>query len=174
MTVPVGGVRYRLIKDNLESMLRTALDDLDWFNTARKHKPVTLTGEPINPGVELQPNIISISTEDMETTEWEMGSGLEEHRWDIYLDVFAESNAIGLHLAGDLQDILKGKMPSIGRERPTLPVLDLRQTTPTQIFVCQLENIKLARVRNWTDPWNEHWWALLVEVVDYYDSEGDE
>lgn len=174
MTVPVGGVRYRLIKDNLETMLRAALDDLDWFNIARKHKPVTLTGEPINPGVELQPNIISISTEDMATTEWEMGSGLEEHRWDIYLDVFAESNAVGLHLAGDLQDILKGKMPSIGRERPILSVVDMRLTTPAEIFVCQLENVQMARVRNWTDPWNEHWWALLVEVVDYYDSEGDD
>jgi hypothetical protein len=173
MTTPVGGIRYRLIKDNLEMMLRDSLDSIGWFNSGRKHAPVSIIGESVNPHVEIKPNIISISTENMETTEWEMGSGLEEHRWDVYLDIFAESNAMGLHLAGDIQDVLKGKMPSIDRDRPILDVFDIRMATPVKIFTCQLENVQMARVRNWTDPWNEHWWALLVEVVDYYDSESD-
>ena len=70
MTTPVGGIRYRLIKDNLEMMLRDSLDSIGWFNSGRKHAPVSIIGESVNPHVEIKPNIISISTENMETTEW--------------------------------------------------------------------------------------------------------
>lgn len=170
----VGGLRRRMIKHSLEVEVREALDALGWFDTVKGRKPVSFVGDPINPHVELEPNLISMSTEDLESTEWEMGSGLEEYRWDVYFDVFAQSNSVGLHIAGDLQDLLKGKMPSIDRGRPTLQVKDWRMATPAVIFTCQLENVDMQRVRNWDQPWNEFWYALVVQVVDYYDSEGDD
>src|SRR5690606_2572823 len=122
---------------------------------------------------EIKPNKVSVSAEDMLSEEWEMGSSMEEHRWDFYVDIFAENDAIGLHLAGDVQDLVKGMMPDIGRSRPHLEVLDLRQATPSRLFFCQLEGVQLAKVRHWGHPWTQHWYTVLVEVVDYYSAGGD-
>ena len=38
----VGGLRVRLIRDNILAMLEQGLTDLGWFDEGRKHKPVTL------------------------------------------------------------------------------------------------------------------------------------
>lgn len=168
-----GGMRFRLIRDNFENMLRSSLDDLGWFDSARNHAPVTLVSSPLDFDSELQPNLIGISPEDMIGTELELGSNLEELKWDFYIDIFAESDAVGLHLVGDIQDILKGKMNSIGRTRPSFSVLDLAASSPSHLFYCHLENIEFSRQRNYGKRHMQYWWTLYVAVIDTYYDEGE-
>ena len=173
MSTPGGGSRFRLIAQNFEDMLRTSLDSLGWFDPGRDHSAVRLISESINPAEEIVPNLIGISPEHVSSQEIECGTNLEELRWEFYIDIFAESFALGLHLAGDIQDICKGKLPSIGRQRPDFSVLSLNASTPTHLFYCQLENVQFQRQKDISKAQNRYWWTVLVEVIDTYYDESD-
>lgn len=167
----VGGLRRRMIKDNLFYMIQSAMDDLDWFNPSSglADQSVELLPEAISNLTEITPNKVVISAEELMTREWEMGSNLDEYRWDIYIDVFAEDESTGLHLSGDIYDIIKGKMASIGRTGPSLDVYDLREDDPqTLLFTCDLQGVEVGRVREWSREFNQFWWVIGFTVVDYY------
>jgi hypothetical protein len=123
----VGGLRRRLIKDNLYNMVYDSLDGLGWFNTSLNTMPLELIPEQLDAAVEIKPNKVSISAEELIADEIEMGSNLDEYKWDIYFDIFAEDESIGIHLTGDIYDILRGKMASLGRTGSFLEVYDLRE-----------------------------------------------
>ena len=57
----------------------------------------------------IQLNTIAISDEEITTSDVELGSVLAEHRLLFYIDIYAESKAIGRHLSGDIKDILEGQ-----------------------------------------------------------------
>lgn len=172
MTNYVGGLRLRLIKDSLYYMLNSSMDQLGWFNSGLTTKPVILTPEQLDTSVEIKPNIVGISSENMIQQDIELGSNLAENTWDIYIDVLAEDEAVGIHLAGDIYDILRGKISSIGRTKPRLEVYDLYPNNNDIIFNCQFENVILHRVRDWSKPANKYWWVIGVEIIDtYYDDQ---
>lgn len=173
MTIYAGGRRSRLIRESFTRMLYDALDELDWFNPAAQHKPVTFTFDPVDYQVELVPNVIAIGDDDYDTDEWEIGSQMAEHRWIVYIDVYAENSAVGIHLSHDIKAILDGRFPSVGRSDPSFPVYDWSMATPPQIFVAQLENITLNRGRAFNRPWERFWYMLSMEIVDYYGTEDD-
>jgi hypothetical protein len=170
----VGGLRRRIIKDNFYNMLYDSLSDLGWFNgslTLSKF-PVTLVAEQIDPQTEIKPNKIGISTEDLRSWNIEMGSNLEEYKWSIYIDIFAEDESTGIHLSGDIYDVISGKMESIGRTGPTLDVYDYMTDGEPYLFTCQLENIQMERVREWDKQFNKYWWVIGFELSDTYFGEG--
>ena len=163
----VGGKRLRLIKDNFEAMLHDSLETLGWFDNDRRHQPVQLVAEKIDPQVEIKPNTIGIEVDDIRHREIELGSNLSENRWSIYVDIFAESESVGLHLTGDIYDILRGKFDqSIGRT-DIFTVYDLTQATPSSLFYCEIEDIDVSRVSAWNRPHTKYWWTILFEIVDY-------
>lgn len=174
MSTYAGGMRFRLIQDNFENMVRGALDTLGWFDAGRSHKPVTLISQAVDPHSQIVPNLVGIAAEDMSSLELELGSNFEELRWYYYIDIFAEDGAVGLHLTGDIQDILKGKMASAGRSRPSFDVYDLSMTTPTRLFWCEIENVQFQRQRNFQQAQGQYWWTIAAEVVDAYYDEGDQ
>jgi hypothetical protein len=154
-------------------MVEASLDALGWMDTDRYHKPVKVTGTQIDNSIEIQPNVIGISTETSLNQEWEMGSGLEHNVWTFFLDIYAENEDVGIHLAGDLYDIIRGKMPSIGRSLPEIPIYDLTQATPTELFICEFDNVDIGRSRDWMKPFNKFWWTVGFDVSNYYDNEDD-
>jgi hypothetical protein len=173
MSIYVGGVRLRLIKDNFVSMIEGSLDQLGWFDAGRMHMPVSVIGTQMDDGEKIEPNIVSVSTEIVTNLEMELGSGLEENKHTYFVDIYAENEDVGLHLAGDIYDIVRGKMPSIGRGAPDFDVLDLTQATPTVLFVCEIENVDVGRSRDWGKTFNRYWWTIGLDINDYYDNEGD-
>lgn len=165
-----GGLRMRLIKENFSNMMRDSLESLDWFDSPISKNPVSLISDQIDTSVEIKPNIIGISSEDLDYSEAEMGSNLTENRWNFYIDILAESEAVGLHLSGDIFDILRGKISAAGRTRPSLEVKDLLSPDLDVIFTCQLDGIVLNRVRDWERAYNKYWWVVSCDVIDtYYD-----
>ncbi len=164
----VGGLRRRIIKENLYLMLEKALTDLGWFESTLVDYPVELLTEAVENPKEITPNKIAISAEELSAREWEMGSDLDEYRWETYIDIFAEDESTGLHLSGDIYDILRGKMASIGRPSASLDVYDLTQDGEPYLFTCELRNVETARVREWTKEYGQYWWVVGFEILDYY------
>lgn len=160
----------RLIKDNFYYMMKDSLDALHWFDSALAQHPVRLLADQVDTSVEIKPNMIGISSEDMDSEEAEMGSNLTENRWSFYIDILAESEPVGLHLSGDIFDILRGKMSEAGRSKPNLEVKDFLSNGDV-IFTCQLDRIAINRVRDWNrDAYHKYWWVVGCDIVDtYYD-----
>ena len=167
MTIYVGGTRIRLIKDNLAIAIEAALDSLGWFDEDRVHRPVQVIAEQIDPLVEIVPNIVAVTIEDIDYMELEMGSDLEENRLTTFIDIFAENTAIGQHLTGDVVDFLRGKFTQINPEQ-VLGVYDLGQATPSFLFNCFYEDFEVNNSRSWDLPYNKYWWTIGVDIIDRY------
>lgn len=165
-----GGLRRRLIKDNFYYMMNDSLAQLGWFDVPNElaEYGVELLPKQIDAMQEITPNKISIASEALDSEELELGSNLEEYRWDIYLDLFVEDESVGIHLSGDIYDILKGKMSSIGRGRPSFPVRDLTTETEDILFYCDIQNVHANRVREWNRPQERYWWVVGCDLVDSY------
>lgn len=169
----VGGKRQRLIKDNVTTTIRTVLDDLGYFQSSRPYSAIQVITESIPNSDEIKPNVVAVSAEDIMGLEQELGSGLEENRWTYFLDIYAEKDSLGLSLAGDIRDALRGKMSSIGRTRPHVEILDYSTATPTRLFFVQVENVDFTKVREWNSPIKKVWYVVRFEIVDTYDTDED-
>lgn len=170
----VGGLLFRLVADNFFLMVKDSLTDLGWFDSNRNHKPVVLRTTPVENDEAVVPNVVAFSEEDVEEIPSEMGSNLTEHRILYFIDVYAESRSIAIHLAGDIKDILEGRFYAIGRTNPNFLVRDLQQATPTPMFTAELENVVLERSRITEKPYEKFWWVVSCELVFTYSSDLDE
>lgn len=173
MSSYVGGKRLACIQDSFYRMVSDSMGELGWLTSVPGTRAdVTILAEQINPGTEIKPNQIGISSEDLTESAWEMGSTLAENRWDIFIDIFAENEFVGVALSGDLFDILRGKMSAIGRTGTLFPVYDYVDNSI--MFNCSLENIEINRVRDWDRPYNKYWWIVACQIVDYYTDDQDD
>lgn len=168
----VGGLRERLIKENLVAFIESGLDELGWFGADRNHMPVSVTGNHVDVEQEIEPNIVSVSFEDEFFEEMEMGSDLESNLHAVVVDVFAESLSIGQHLKGDVLDLMRGKFTAISSD-PTLRVYDINQASPTYLFSCYYENFEVERNRFFEKTHNEFWWSIAVDLIDIYQNDAD-
>ena len=173
MTI-VGGLRSRLIKESFYQMLLASLDDLEWLESGRWHNDVTVRSVGVDDDEEIVPNVVAIVDDDVNSVEAEMGSRLTEFRAPYYIDVYAQSAAVGMHLATDVRDILEGRFPSIGRDAPNFMVMDYSLATPTDLFVCDLENVELNRAQTWNKEHERYWYSIYCEIVDTYGDENDD
>lgn len=174
MTVVVGGLRARLIRDSAFTMLRDSVDALGWRDAGRRHKPVLFRAEPVPWDEEVPLNTVAVSQTDVSGDEVELGSNLSEDRWTFYVDLYAEDESVGTHLAHDIRDILRGKIPSIGRNQPLLPVYNLAGETPEDVlFNCEIEDVLVDRANDFPKSWQRYWYVVRFIIVDYYGDEND-
>lgn len=172
--IPVGGLRARLIHDNIYYLVRDALDDLNWLGPSLDHDTVYVRQTQIANSEAVRPNIVAVTVEDDNEEEAELGSLLTHHTWNYYIDVYAEDDALGIHLANDIKDILCGRFTtSVTRGGPDVEILDLRLATPVEIFSVSLENIDLNRSRFFEKAFQEHWWVISFQLIDTYATEED-
>lgn len=172
MTI-VGGLRVRLIRDSLYAMVEDALTDLGWMNPARQHTPINMIDTEVPFDQEIPFNTLSMSWLDNFNNEWEMGSRLTEFRHNVYFDFYAEDDVLGLQMAHDLAAIFEGRFPSIGRTNNYFSVYDYSQATPPEIAVCEIEDVSVDKARDFPKPWQRHWWAVNLSVLDYHGTEDD-
>jgi hypothetical protein len=171
----VGGLRARLIKDNFFNLIKDSLSDLGWLDSGREHLPVKILAVQLDDDTEIMPNIVSVSEEDVVSDEIEMGSNLSEHIWTYFVEVYAESHAVGLHLATDIRDIVEGRFSSINATKNSFTVFDLTEATPSYLFDCHMESVTMDRIRGYSRPQEKYWWVISLDVVDYYNNEdGDQ
>lgn len=173
MSTYVGGLRARLIRESFFRMIRDSLDELNWLVTDEWFRPVTVRSKPVDDDEEIMPNVVAVTDGDATDAELEMGSKLTEFRMPYYVDVYAQSQAVGQHLAYDIRDLLQGRFPSIGRDRPSFTVMDYSLATPVELFNCDLEFVEVSRAQVWNKEHEKYWYAVYCEIVDNYGDEDD-
>lgn len=173
MSTPVGGLRLRLLRDSVEYMINNALDDLGWFDSGRQHDPVTIISAPSDWDEPIEFNSIAISLLEASDEDAEMGSNLTNDRHKCWIDIYAQSRDVADHLAGDIRDILRGKMPSIGRTGPVMDLMDLRLATPVSLATVLIEDVRKDRPENPPNVWQKHMVMVSCELEDSYQDEDD-
>jgi hypothetical protein len=148
MSVYEGGLLDRVVFDSFVRMVRESLDQLGWFDVAASGRtPLTLLTTPVEFHDEIPTNAAIIQFEDHYDDPGEIGSTLTFDRTMAWVDIYPESLALGRHLAGDVRDILRGKMPSIGRDDPSFEVLDLPGGVdpPPVLFLVDITDVEIHR-----------------------------
>lgn len=165
----VGGLRARLLNDSIFAMLNDCLSRLNWFNPNRGYTPINfVTGQQdIRSAIPF--NTLAFSSENESEVDWELGSNLSEHHQNYLIDFFAESEALSVHLTRDIADILKGRYPQLGRFGPVVQVYDYQQDPPPPIFYVDIEQIRVDRAHNWSEPYLQYWRSVSFVALDYYD-----
>lgn len=171
-----GGLRDRMLIESFYQMLRSNLTTLGWFNPGRQHEPINMTPIPMPRGQEIPPNTLTVTWEDIDSTEAEMGSNAAELTHTAYVDFYAEpappdgngGEALGKQMIGDVRAIILGEMPSIGRDANVLQVLNYSLATPTYMFTVEfdIERTRSSKVHHYDQPWERWWYSCIVEVIE--------
>lgn len=175
MSTYVGGTRMRLISDSVYFMIRDALTALGWFDNGRHHAPIQMLRGEVPWDEPVQVNTLVVGDVNVTGDDAEMGSNLTEDRWTVFVDFYAEDDSVGKHMAGDVRDILRGKMPSVGRGRPIVTVLDYASGTmpAPELFDVEVEFVVLDRAHNAPKPWMRYWYSVRCDLIDLYGDELD-
>lgn len=174
MATHVGGLRARLVHDNAFDTIQASLLALGWMGAGRQHLPLNFVPDVVPPTVEVPLNTISLTSTGTDSDDLEMGSNWAEDRTTFYVDIYAESAALGRHLAYDIRDILRGKVPSIGRERPVVEVRDLAGPDPSVIVaIVEVLDVVVDRSMAFSQPWQRNWWVVRFDLSDPYGDEDD-
>ncbi len=168
MTTVTGGLRNRLIERSLTNHIRAGMNALGWFDPGRQHQPVSLVARQHDIDEEVPLNTVAVVVDDIQDTDVEIGSNLAEHRIDIWVDVYAESDSLGAHIADDVRDMLGGRLA--GYTDPSFLVTDL---TNVGIFTVEIEELRRRRARGFPHPWQRHWFTVSGVLLDTYDGEND-
>jgi len=178
-----GGVRARFIYDSLWYMLKGSLGLLGWFNPTvtdippgtRQNLPVQFLARQLDWTQPITLNTLAFAPDDVSSEEKELGSIMMEDVWVYYCDIFAESEAISLQLAGDMKDILWGKMSAVGRTfGPTVDILDLDQPGHYKIGYVEIANVTATRSPNVAQRWQQFLRVVRFEVCDWYILDNDD
>lgn len=173
MTIYVGGLRSRLIRDSLIKMVSDSLEALGWFQTDRQHKPLNVIAVAID-DEEVPLNTLAFTEDDMVSSEDELGSLMAEHAWTWFIDFYAEDNSVGLHVIQDVKAILEGRMPSIGRGDPHLDVIDFTLATPVKIFSCEIQDVETHKAHGFPRAFQRFWHSVSFTLIDRYGDEEDD
>lgn len=167
--VTEGGKRDRMVSHSLFRLVQDKLDELNWLDeTPAEHQRVRVIEGPWPDETPIPLNTVIVYIDDIDYDEMEVGSSNSEFSSKaLVADVYAESQSIGTHLAGDVCALLRGQMPSIDRTQAKLEVYDWSLATPAVFAVCDLVDISNLRGgKGSTQPWERYWWSVTGTIED--------
>lgn len=155
-----GGKRDRMILEAYYRLIQTQLSVEGWFGPNRQHKPITMVDAYPDIDTEVALNTLAVSVGDTFQRMLELGSNAEERYQALYVDFFAESDALARHVAGDVYAILN--------ENPVVSVLDLDKATPTHEFYAFIdeESVEITYPARATNAWLKHWVTVSAVLRD--------
>lgn len=174
----LGGLRDRLIEESLHRMLKGALTQLGWLTHSNDRLDVSYEPEPLPADEAVVPNLVNVVIEGIDPEEeQELGSTLSDDTHLLYVDVYAESEAVGKQLAGDIRCILEGKMPNVGRTWPVLTVYDFTGVdytmatpdSPVELFAVIIERVRQDKAHRAGETWQRHLYSVTAELHDERD-----
>lgn len=167
----VGGLRVRLLRDSLHSLIDDSLRDFGWYDTDRSHRTVVFLASPLPWNVPVEPNTIALELEDSASAEVELGSGLTMETITAYVDIYAQNDSFGVDISNDIRDVLRGRLGPLSQG--AVPIYDYRQATPPVIGHMIVDNVSAVRDSAIsTELWMRHRFRVRCEIQDtYYTSE---
>lgn len=164
----VGGLRARLLQDSLHLFLLNGLTTLGWLDSNRRHRPVRIQAQPARWQEPIEPNLIALDFLSVDNREFEVGSNLTADDLLAHIEIYAESDSLGIDLSNDVRDLVRGRLTSIG-SGGSLPVFDLRQGNPPIIGHLHVDRVSAIRnVSPTEDAWVRHWYRVRCEFTDVY------
>lgn len=158
--VLTGGLRDRMI---IESLTRNIVADMTatgWFDPGREHSPIAVIDEFPNEDAEVAINTLAFSNTDGTGFPIELGSDAITHRITMFVDFFAENDALARHVCGDIYEFL--------RTNRMQQVYDYRDDTP-QFKVEVLDDLEIRKADNPNTAWRQHWMVVAFTVEDERD-----
>jgi hypothetical protein len=105
-------------------------------------------------------NTLAFSMGDSGGVPTEMGNTAEDHEIVFFIDFFAEDDAIGRHLRGDIYNYLTANQIQ--------PVFDYSQALDPQVFTVEIqEDIDKRKPDRAVQKWQKHWYVISFSVIDY-------
>lgn len=175
-----GGLRSRLVLDSVRFAVISTLQREGWFDPTvydtppglRRHQPFRYIARPVDWAEDIRPNAIAISSEDISDQPKGLGGEIEDV-FEVYIDIFAQDDAVGWQVAYDIRDSLHGK--SDAPTGPEVDVYDFRMATPAPFTTVDLELIETDRSAGEARQWQRHWFMVhLVLADEYHDEYPDE
>lgn len=171
-----GGLRTRLVIDSMRFAVINTLQQLGWFDPTihdtppgnRTHLPFRYIGRPVDWAEDIRPNAIAISAEDIADASRGFGEEVEDYT-ELYVDVFAQDDALGWQVAYDIRDSLLGKLD--GGAGPQIDVYDFRQPTPAPFTTVDIDLMEVDRSQGEARQWQRHWFMVHFVVLDEYTDE---
>lgn len=173
-----GGLRSRLIVDSVRTAVISTLQQLGWFDPTvfdvpagvRRHQPFRYIARPADWSSNILPNAVAISADDITGDDAAFGGDVED-TFEIYIDVFAEDDAVGWQVSYDIRDSLYGKNPELGMLGPQIDVYDFRLATPASFTTVDIEEIRVDRSQGEAREWQRHWFMLRLSLIDEHNDE---
>jgi hypothetical protein len=154
-----GGLRDRMIIECVTKHIEDRLTSLGWFDPGRQHLPIVLVDEYPDEDSEPPLNTLAFSTELGTGQDSELGTIAELFSLTMYVDFFAENDAIGRHLVGDIYAFLK--------ENRVLSVTDLSLVDPTiEFFVEVDDDVETRKSARSVNAWQRHWYICAFTLTD--------
>lgn len=156
----VGGLRDRMVLESVLRQIEAALGALGWFDAGRQHLPITVIDEYPDIDVQVPLNTLAFSYGDSFNRLVELGALTTYHHAPIFIDFFAESDALSRHVSGDIYAWVN--------ENPVIPVYDYDLATPVIDFYVEVleESVEVQRPARATNPWLKHWSTVVFIVGD--------
>jgi len=152
-----GGLIDRYVRESVFEHANTELASLGWFTAGREHAPIIVTYEFPQDDSPVEPNTLAMSVGDSDGDYIELGT-TDFQKTHVYMfDFFAEDDALGSQLIGDLMDyfILE----------PSLAIYDY-QDAKAIIFYAEVIDAFTDRANRVTQPWQKHWNSLAIVVEE--------
>jgi hypothetical protein len=168
VTTITGGIRARLLHDSLTATLENGLAGLGWLDPGRAHQPFQFLHGPHTWSVPVTFNAIVVTSQTLDAEWVELGSDLTTDTAFLTVDLYAESDSLGVEATNDMRDLLRGRLPG-GADREQLPILDFRLATPSPIGYATVVDVSLQRATDQVpEEWSRHLFSLGVTLNDTY------
>lgn len=178
MTLPEGGYFDRCVEYSAFTWVHDGLEARRWFlpgvdqaGGVRQHKTVRMLPRPWDEKdangmpAPIPPNLLVMEVDSITDDEFELGSNATERTYTGYVEFYADDTSIGRHLSGDVHNMLLGKMASIGRGHPTIPIVDPGEATPEQITYAEVTGVNTERGTVTSRVWNGLLYSTQFQLV---------
>lgn len=154
----VGGIRDRMVQHSVRVAVEAHLTTLGWFTPGRYHRPIVVVDE--YPEDDVAINTLAFSTALGFGIPEEMGTRGEIHHTAMFVDFFAESDALGKHVIGDVYAYMK--------TNPVIPVYDYREDEPRDVefHVEVMDDAEKRKPTNATNAWQRNWYTCSFTLED--------
>ena len=155
-----GGLRDWMIHESLFQAIKTQLTTLGWFDVGREHAPIVMIDEFPDDNAEVAFNTMAISMGDSGGRDSELGSNNEDHEITMFVDFFAENDALGRHVRGDVYEFL--------RTNPIQPIYDYSDVGNPQEFDVEIQDdVDQRKPDRAVNKWQKHWYVVSFTAMDY-------
>lgn len=167
-----GGLRDRLVAESFVRHVKAGLTAKGWFESGVPAPPVVVvtTHLPDTSEMNVDANTyVVVLVEDSSDVDAEVGSGLTEDRTTGWVDVYAKTDAIAAHLSGDVRDLLRGKLPSVGYDTAGFTVRNWFVTDPDDLedlFWVDVEDVQRDRDPDQSRATRFHY-QVSAELVEF-------